>query len=101
MSNNLMMKWKSTIPKRPKCPENIDCRLHMSQSHVEPIMTDEMLDLLANRYLLNRICYLLDITFDAYLLAPEGWDRIAKHLDAGGGCRIEAGQLIPNEPGHA
>jgi hypothetical protein len=94
--NNLKMKWKSTATKRTKRPETIDCRLHMSQPHVEPVMTDARLELLANRYQANCICYLLDITFGAYLLAPRGWDRIAKHLDDGGGCRMEAGQLVIN-----
>jgi len=60
-------------------------------------MSDERLELLANRYLINHICYLLDITFEAYLLAPKGWDRIARHLEEGGGCRMVAGQLITNE----
>jgi len=93
MSNNLMMKWKSTQRRRiqPAAAPRPDVQ-----------MTDAQLTLLANRYQANRICYLLDITFGAYLLAPKGWDRIAKHLEDGGGCRIEAGQLILNgEPGHA
>jgi len=60
-------------------------------------MTDAQINLLANRYQANRICYLLDITFDAYLLAPDGWDRIAGHLNAGGGCRMVAGELVINK----
>lgn len=85
--NNLQMQWKSTVrPATTPVPEQ---------------MTDARLELLANRYQANQICYLLDITFGAYLLAPKGWDRIAKHLEDGGGCRVVQGQLIPNEASHA
>jgi len=104
--NNLRMKWKSKGKGKGKTkhPENINCRLHppvRAATGGRPYMSDERLELLANRYLFNRICYLLDITFEAYLLAPEGWDRIAKHLEDGGGCRMVAGELIPNEVRHA
>jgi len=84
--NNVKMKWKFKRSKPPR-PAIV----------AEPAyMTDAQLELLAKRYQANRICYLLDITFAAYLLAPKGWDRIARHMDNGGGCRIEKGELVIN-----
>jgi len=87
--NRLRMKWKSQEKPQQRRPD------HREQPPAW--ISDAQLDLLANRYQANHICYLLDITFDAYLLAPKGWDRIAKHLHNGGGCRMEAGQLVMND----
>jgi len=90
--NNQRMQLKSRSRKQ---------RARPAAAPAPTYMTDERLDLLATRYQASRICYLLDITFAAYLLAPKGWDRIAKYMEDGGGCRIVDGELLPNEAGYA
>ena len=89
--NNLRMKWN-------RAP---GCHIRPAAAPEPTYMTDERLELLANRYQANRIRYVLRITFAVYLLAPEEWDRIAKYMQDGGGCRIVEGNLIPNEVRHA
>jgi len=65
-------------------------------AYPQPAYNDDFLNLMGSRFQANNICYLLDITFEMYLLAPQGWDRIAKHLNDGGGCRMEKGRLVMN-----
>jgi len=78
--NSLTMQWKSTF--RPSVLEQ---------------MSDAHMNLLANRFQANRIIKLMGITFAEYLESPAQYDRIAAHLEAGGGCRVVAGQLVINK----
>ncbi len=78
---------------------NLTMCWHSSQPQAMPAyISDEEMELLGKRFQANNICFLLDISFETYLLAHHGWDRIAKHLNDGGGCRVLKGTLVAIEP---
>lgn len=64
-------------------------------------ISDDRLNLLANRFQANQILQLMGITFGEYLDSPQKFDRIAAHLASGGGCRVVAGNYHIQEARHA
>jgi len=64
-------------------------------------LQDETIEQLGQRFEANRIAQYCDITFEDYMRHPEHFDGIAKHLEAGGGCRMLQGKLVKIEAGPA
>ncbi len=52
------------------------------------VMTDERLNLLADRFLGRQIGQVLGLTFAGYLTDPEGYDRLYEEMKKGNGLRI-------------
>ncbi|EAU53558.1 hypothetical protein [Mariprofundus ferrooxydans] len=83
--NNLACKWR------------VAPTTNISDFTIEQI-TDDRINMLGVRFQANRIFALMGLTFVEYLESPRQYDRIAAHLDAGGGCRREGGELVINTP---
>jgi hypothetical protein len=58
-------------------------------------MSDERLNYLASRFVELDLAKLLRITFEQYLVDPEGWDMTASYLVAGGGLNVTFGVQRP------
>jgi len=60
------------------------------------VMSDARLELLGQRFQASRIFALQGLTFQEYIESPAQFDRIARHLESGGGCRVVDGDLVIN-----
>jgi hypothetical protein len=60
------------------------------------VMSDARLELLGQRFQANHIFALQGLTFEEYLESPAQYDRIAKHMENGGGCRVVDGAMVAN-----
>ncbi len=61
----------------------------ITQDHI--LVTDELIDSLANRFLDGRVREITGCTFELYILHPEAWERIAKALREGKAVRYQKG----------
>ena len=57
-------------------------------------LTDQQLDMLGQRFDANRIAQYCGVTFEQYLQRPEHFDALARHMEAGGGCRVVRDELV-------
>jgi hypothetical protein len=58
-------------------------------------LSDERLNYLASRFVEMNLGRLLSITFEQYLVDPDGWDMVASYLVAGGGLNVTFGVQRP------
>jgi len=59
-----------------------------------PMIIDEWLDMLGDRFVTQRIGQLLGITFGRYVRDPRHYDKLMKALEAGDGLMMCGGDAV-------